>query len=1176
VASWRFYNPPVPPLAHFRLDTRLGAGGFGDVWKAWDSRVGRWVALKVLKSDDPEDVARFLREARAAAALDHPNILRVFEADANWISMQFVEGVTLDHAGRDPRRLAALLRDAARAVHFAHEHGIVHRDLKPQNLLLEQDGRLLVADFGLAKLVAAESSLSKSGFAIGTPAYMPPEQARGEVHAVGPRSDIYSLGATLWALVKGRPLFDGPTFDVLIKVVGDEPAPLGVDPDLDTIVATCLEKDAARRYPSAAALADDLDRWLRGEPIHARPPGILRRLARRRSLLLGLLATAVIVVASFILIPLLRRGESRAGQANLDSVDQMRRAADACLQSVLDRRRVGRLDGSDELIARLEAACRDVMRNSPGLAEPHVLLARLERARFRRDQTLLHLDRALALEPGHPVARYERGLLRAAMLQDRLVDLVRRWLEEQSERADGVRGLAPAGRPSWAALREPVSDAMRTQAVTDLQGLDDPVARALLAWLQGDAADADLLARAVKSAPDRDEAWEWHARFLTILGRLDEALRVLTEAHERDRGYVPFLMMRSRLHVENALRFSRAADMLAALRMAEADLDACIALQPSHASHYSGRASLRDSIQPLVSDGDAVARLRDILADLDRALALGSAADDVYMARARAGSNCASWLRQRGQDDRAVLEATLADAARMDSSPHALVVKASVLSNSAWARFHRGEPAEADFREADRLLTLAVRQAATAESFWSRRSELRFRLSYVLDASGGDADAVLREAVADAREALRLLPGMERAAIALIRALTLQGDRDQDPDRRRDSYREALEVAAAAEVFGASAALLGNHAAILHRASLHAYRAGIDIRPMVDEALRKATQAVDLDPSWAMPREMQTLLHSRAATAAARRGEDPTPHAEKVIACAAEALAINARLPDTLIARATARGVLAQLRPRRGLDPSTDYLAAIEDLDRAEAINPTHAGVLLNRGQIRVNRGLWRRATGGDPSDDYRDAMRDYDRGLKINPRDGELWMSRAAVKSNLAVAIGRSDARSPELLRSALSDHDRSVELVPSFDEAWLRRGQTRVNLATGFLPDPREACAASLADYDRAIALNPGRAQTWVSLGNARSVLLVWFLANQPDSPDVAKLFTRLQVDFTEAIRLEPADPEALWRRGFARMQMKSWAAALADFEAALKLNASLEPRLKPWIAECKSRLK
>ena len=804
------------------------------------------------------------------------------------------------------------------------------------------------------------------------------------------------------------------------------------------------------------------------------------------------------------------------------------------------------------------------------------MLARLERARFRREEALLHLDRALAIEPRHPVARYERGLVRAAMLQDRLVDLVRRWLEEQSELADGVRGRAPAGRPSWALLREPVSDAMRIQALGDLQGLDDPVARALLAWLQGDKADADLLARAVKDGVDRDEAWEWHARFLTILGRIDEAVRVLTEAHERDRGYVPFLTMRSRLHVERALRTSRAADTLAALRDAHADCDAAIALQPSHASHYFGRASLRDAIQPLISDGDAVARLRDILDDLDRALALGTAPDDVFMARVRAGSNCATWLRQRGQDDRAALEATLADAARMDSSPHSLVVKATVLSNSAWARYHRGEPAEADFREADRLLSLAVRQAATAESFWSRRSELRHRLAYVLDATGGDADAVLREAVADAREALRLLPEMERAVIALGKALQFQADREQDPDRRRDMYREALEVVAAAEKNGASAALLVQHAVVLHRASLHAFRAGIDIRPMLDEAQRRASQAVDLDPEWALSREIRALLHLRAANAAARRGEDPTPHADKGIAAAGEALSINARLPDALIARATARAVLAQLRPRRGLDPSGDYLAAIEDLDRAESVNPAHAGVLLNRGQVRVNRGLWRRAKGGDPSADYRDAMRDYDRGLQINPRDGELWMSRAAVKSNLAVALGRSDTRSPDLLRSALADLDRAVELAPSFDEIWLRRGQTRVNLATGFLPDPREACSASIADYTRAVALNPGRAQTWVGFGNARSVLLVWFLANLPDSPDLAKLFDRLQLDFAEAIRLERADPEAAWRRGFARMQMKSFADALADFEAALRLDASLEPRLKPWIVECRARLK
>jgi serine/threonine-protein kinase len=258
----------------------IGRGAMGVVYKGWDPRLKRYVALKMLLRGDQataQDLARFRGEAQAAAKLAHRNIVPVYEVGDEggqaYFCMQYVEGSTLASLARGgplpPRQAAQLVAAIARAVEHAHRSGILHRDLKPSNVLIDGDGEPLVTDFGLAKRVTGEPSLTASGAIVGTPSYMAPEQATADRGSARPTSDVYSLGAIFYELLTGRPPFQAASaVEVLLLVRSEEavrPRLLNprIDADLELICLKCLEKRPEHRYASAAALADDLDAFLR-------------------------------------------------------------------------------------------------------------------------------------------------------------------------------------------------------------------------------------------------------------------------------------------------------------------------------------------------------------------------------------------------------------------------------------------------------------------------------------------------------------------------------------------------------------------------------------------------------------------------------------------------------------------------------------------------------------------------------------------------------------------------------------------------------------------------------------------------------------------------------------------------------------------------------------------------
>ncbi|HEX3528011.1 MAG TPA: protein kinase [Thermoanaerobaculia bacterium] len=1002
---------PYPPELRFlrgwpryRLERQLGAGGMGTVFLAWDPSLSRRVALKFLHRNEPQQTERFLREARSQARVEHPNICKVHEVGEvdgrPYIAMQLIEGKNLSELRGElsVEEMVRLLRDVARAIQAAHRSGLIHRDLKPANILVGTDdaGRRqpFVVDFGLAQ-DQTEESLTRTGMISGTPSYLSPEQAQGI--ALDRRSDVYSLGIVLYELLAGQPPFVGPNpAHTLVRVLQEDAKPLrkaapSVPQDLETIVMKCIEKEPDRRYDSARALADDLERWLDGEPIQARRAGWTYRLGKKlwkhRALttVAGAAAIALVVLTLGLLRTRMQAQEraalaQRFGQRVSDVESGLRFAALLPRHDMTSSKRKLRreLEQIEEEMKRLGPLAQ-----GPGcyvLGKGYLALHQVESARES-------LECAWQAGEHGPEVAAALGRAFGFLYEKALVDATQPNNGRQAVREDAERNYR---RPALSYLKE----------ATDTQR--SPYLAGLTAFYEGRYDEAVAQAREAyhqtpwfyEAAQLEAEVYWAQAEAASDAGRREEALRF----------------------------FDRAGEAYSRLLLAV----------PSDAALYAADCS-RQQRRIEVERGLRAIGIQD---QEDKALATcGWALEvDPELGDALVSQAAIYWVRgdqqsRRGIDPLLALGQSIALAEKAitldprDAAAHKNLAIALRLQGY-WELAHGADPAAALAR------SVAAAQRAVELQPELATNHSMLGLSWLVIAQdrqrrGGDIVPAVQQSIASFDRAVALnahfLPALGNLGSAWNILAEIQTAHGADPS---EATAKAIAAFEKAEALSPGQAPIHNNLGNTYL-TLGEYQLarGADPRPALEKAASHYARAIQIKPDYPYGPYNLAYAERLLAEALVQRGEDPAPALRAANAQIAAAFKINPDDSDTWLEQARVRLIEARWAERRKQNPAPALEQADAALQHAEAVNPGAPAIYLAEAQVQRQRAETALARGGDPRDALRLGLDRLDKALAIHPDEPEAL----ALRGTLTTLTARR-----ETAAQAGADLEKAIRLNP------------------------------------------------------------------------------------------------------------------------------------------------
>jgi tetratricopeptide (TPR) repeat protein/tRNA A-37 threonylcarbamoyl transferase component Bud32 len=780
--------PGAPGFSRYEILGKVGEGATAVIYRARDRTLHRVLALKVLKeSAGYSEIGRqrFRREAQATAGLSHPHLVTVYDVGEEegrlYFAMELVEGRPLVDVLKErtssQRDLLGILEKSARGLGAAHRSGIVHRDVKPANILIGAGGEPKVGDFGLAHLIDSTTELTRSGVPLGTPLYMAPEQVEGRTKDISPRTDVFALGAILYEVAVGRPPYSGDSVvEIYAKIVRDDPAaPRRLNPelpaDLETIILKALEREPSRRYATAEALADDLRRYLDGEPVDARPASTAYRLYRRvrKYPVVTGLGGGILCLAAALSVIWFSSGRQVKNEQEL-AIRTLREKAQIALDAAIDLRRSGRSDLMQRYLPILESAYREAVVRAPEVAEVEYLMGRMERMLMRDARALEYQDRALKKDPDFAPALYERILL----LSKKYGTL---WVGAKSQEE------AERSQPSLIPMRERLLNDLERLLQSHGSPLIRPThvnaARGILAYYQSKPQEArEILEKVVAEDPMLEEGWETLGladRFEAFRAPPEKAQELYTrvEGHyskaiSHDRGYAPHWAGRgyARFHLselggpgEKSNEFQNGAeeDYREAARLAPESSDIAVQRGMIYLVLFSRRTRPND------------VRLQDFATadeDFARAIRLDPNQSKAWAQRGRLLHYRADYERRAGADPRpyyAEAERLMTEALRLDPQPRYWQFRASVRDDRGTYVKDRGTDPLPDYDGAIDDLTRALEAGRPTANLQALRGHSRLRRARLLESRKEipAARAAYAAAAEDYRDAIRLDSGTE-------------------------------------------------------------------------------------------------------------------------------------------------------------------------------------------------------------------------------------------------------------------------------------------------------------------------------------------------------------------------------------------------------------------------------
>jgi len=1004
----------------YRVVGLLGEGGMGRVYRAVDPRLRRWVALKFLHGDDPALAERFLAEARTQASIEHDNVCPIYEVGEvegrPYIAMQLIRGKSLAECAAElpvEQRLR-IVRNVAMALHAAHEHGLVHRDVKPANILVEdQSGgqpKPYVVDFGLAREITAPS-VTATGAILGTVAYMAPEQAGAETYDVDHRADIYSLGATLYDALAGHPPFTGTSLEIIVRLAGEDPPPLsralpGVARDLEAVVMKCLRRDPAQRYATARELAEDLDRFLAGEPVHARPITVVdrgRSWVRRNRLAAAAMAA---LLATFM---------ASAGWVGWTGWRSARQAFFARKFT--------------QETSRIENRARMIT------ARPlHDITAELGELRRHLQELEKEVEAAGGAARGPGEYALGRGYLALGDYATAETHLEAAW-------DNGYR--EPEAAFAWGLT---LANLYRMEHETAQRVRDPEVRRRMLQEAETRYRDPALRLLADGRSAEV-EAPEYGEALIALLeGDYDTVIAKCRQAVSR----IPWLYAASRLQGDAEMARANIAreagkpeEALRALRRAQTAFQAAVNIAPSDPGTHEGLCTMWD-LQALVlvdmgKDPGAAFHQADV--SCRRALDADPRFTPALASLAFAQLQLGEYQALHGTNPARSIEAAARTAERgLAVQPH----NAMLLTYAGLAMLEMGRTDAAlgrdprqRFDKASEELSKALEEGPRSKLALNSLGLLWLERAFWELGHGVDTDPSLDHSIRYFAEVVRQNPGsfvaLDNLGVAhWVRAHTLV-DRGRDPEQAVTSAEQLLQQAM--EVYPKDWAAYNNRGLVRAERARFALLRGENPGPPLAPALADYEKARKLNPSNASTFTNLAAAHWILAEHAVRSGVNPAGEVTAAVAAARRATAINPLDAEAWLNLARARLSLAEHRLHRDGDPAPALRSARVALHKALDVNPRYVEAMIERAELARLSAAWDLARGRNPVGELRDGVHWADAAIEQNHGCAFAHAEKARLL-RLQLEITTSPQRRRELQRIAEEESRTAARLNPLLKE--------------------------------------------------------------------------------------------------------------------------------------------